>query len=207
MTTSFEFTKKPSASSFGSQHLLPWLGAMSILSTTMMLPGCIVERDDPPIAAAPPVTSDQGTTNITTQPMVVVIDTNESMKATPGDGVGIYVEYKEGGQWTLRATCDTRLSGASCSNTIRVKGSTLTYADSSGTTTTSSSFEANILVRLDSPALSFTAEPGKPVTVEASIDGVAKGDGQFFFFVQDQKVNGGFQGKLSNPLTFLPSRP
>jgi hypothetical protein len=206
MTTSFEFTKKPSASSFGFQRLLPWLATVGTLSATILLPGCIVERDDsPPMVAQAP--RESGTTNITTQPMVVVIDTNESMKATPGDGVGIYVEYKEGGQWTLRATCDTRLSGSSCSNTIRVKGSALTYADSSGTTTTSSSFEASILVRLDSPTLSFTGEPGQPVTIEASIDGVAKGDGQFFFFVQDQKVNGGFQGKLSNPLTFLPSKP
>jgi hypothetical protein len=43
------------------------------------------------------------------------------------------------------------------------------------------------------------------ITVEASVGGVK--DGSFLFFVQDGKVNGGYAGKLTNPLQLQGKTP
>jgi hypothetical protein len=177
--------------------------------------GCIVEHSDspPPLTDYPerPAPVPLPTPiKPSVEPLVVVIDTNEAMKVVGGEGVGIYVEYDEGGKWRVRLTCDSNKSGLSCKNKLRIGsagGRMLSYLDDVGTKTKAASFDANVTSKLDIPEIAFESEPGESVTISADIDGVAAGDGQFFFFVQDKKVNGGFEGKLTNPLTFKPARP
>jgi hypothetical protein len=51
----------------------------------------------------------------------------------------------------------------------------------------------------------MTTEPGAVLSIDARVDGLA--DSAFFFFVQDGKVNGGYSGKLTNPLQFVGKTP
>ena len=51
----------------------------------------------------------------------------------------------------------------------------------------------------------FDTNPGAVITVDAAIGGFK--DGAFLFFVQDGKVNGGFTGKLTNPLQLQGNSP
>ena len=53
--------------------------------------------------------------------------------------------------------------------------------------------------------MTFTTAPGAVLTVEASVGGLK--DAAFLFFVQDGKVNGGVQSKLTNPLQLRGSTP
>src|SRR5579883_97816 len=62
------------------------------------------------------------------QPMLVDVDPNQTMNATPGDGVGVFVQYKTGGHWYVWWTCDTNKSGQPCAfdNTVTVSKGTIT---------------------------------------------------------------------------------
>ncbi|MEO6420879.1 MAG: hypothetical protein ABIP39_15810, partial [Polyangiaceae bacterium] len=51
----------------------------------------------------------------------------------------------------------------------------------------------------------FDTAPGASIVLQGSISGNT--DSSFFFFVQDGVVNGGFQGKLTNPIEFQGSKP
>ena len=51
----------------------------------------------------------------------------------------------------------------------------------------------------------FDTAPGAVVEVAGTIGGISEPG--FFFFVQDGKVNGGYDGKLTNPLRFRGSAP
>ena len=46
--------------------------------------------------------------------VTAVVDTNRSLSATAGQGVGVFVEYDSGGHWDITWTCDTALSKESC---------------------------------------------------------------------------------------------
>ena len=51
-----------------------------------------------------------------TQPLVVVdVDTGGTLVTTPGNGIGVYVEYQSGGHWRVSWTCDSSLTNLSCS--------------------------------------------------------------------------------------------
>ena len=51
----------------------------------------------------------------------------------------------------------------------------------------------------------FVTDPGARITIDGTVSGLHSGD--YFFWVQDGKVNGGYGGHLSNPLSFDPSQP
>ena len=54
------------------------------------------------------------------------IDTGATMSnIDPGQGAGAFIEYATGGQWHLYTTCDTAVSGTSCTWDIIVSSSSL----------------------------------------------------------------------------------
>lgn len=53
--------------------------------------------------------------------------------------------------------------------------------------------------------IAFDTKAGQSITVKATVAGIE--NASLFFFVQDGKVNGGYAGALSNPLTFRPTAP
>ncbi len=148
-----------------------------------------------------------------TSPLLVTVDTDQTMTAEPGDGVGVFVEYATGGKWTIWWTCDTKRTQQSCNFAIGATAQTgnIGDVDSSGVqggeVTTPIPSRVEVLVRTSTElhGITFTTTPGAVLTLEASVGGVK--DGAFLFFVQDGKVNGGYKGKLTNPLQLQGKTP
>jgi hypothetical protein len=194
--------------------------------------GCVYEdepprrlaRDpDPVYEPAPPAqnngggtTSDNSNTGSATSPapMLVEVDTDQTMTADPGQGVGVFIEYGSGGKWHIWWTCDTAKTGQECAFTVDATATagTISNLDASQVTgggtvssPTASSIHAVATTANEVHGVSFTTNPGVILTVKASLGTIA--DGSFLFFVQDNKVNGGFTGKLSNPLQLQGKTP
>lgn len=148
-------------------------------------------------------TTDPGTT---TTPLLAVIDTDQVMTADPGQGVGVFIEYAKGGKWHLWWTCDTQQTNQDCQYVVSATASAgnIENVDSAqlqgGSTSspTASRVEARSTTTNQVHGITFTTNPGAVITVEASVGGIK--DGKFLFFVQKGKVNGGFTGKITNPL-------
>jgi hypothetical protein len=163
--------------------------------------------------------SSGGTTGGTVQPMLVDVDPNQTMNATPGDGVGVFVQYKTGGHWTVWWTCDTNKTGQPCSfdNGVSVSKGTITNVASmtpgiaatgvtqnapgaiAAQTNTSTGADG---ITFDTP---LTAGQVPVITVDAKVNG--QENGGWLFFVQDGKINGGTNDTLTDPLMFEPTTP
>lgn len=185
-------------------RLLPLFVAAVVVPS---LVGCIIDSRSQHSENGNPVPT---TTAPPTQPMVVTVDTNQTMNAKGGDGVGVFIEYKAGGHWRVWMTCDTNKSNLDCDYDVRIAGATTTNAvltAGSGAglalTQTTTQLEATVLMTTEVNGFTFDAAPGQRITIDATVSGLHSGD--YFFWVQDGKVNGGYGGRLTNPLTFEPS--
>lgn len=193
-------------------RLLPLL-AVAIAVPSLV--ACVVEsrRDPPPDTVTPTPTA---TVPQPQQPLVVSIDTNQTMNnITGGDGVGVFVEYQAGGHWHVLMTCDTNKSGQNCNFDLKLtpdSGALTNYAVATGTANPAnlapmgqSGIEATALMTTEVADFTFDGTPGVRLTIDASVSTLHSGD--FFFFVESGKINGGFTGTLSDPLTFEPTTP
>lgn len=151
-------------------------------------------------------------------PMLVVVDTDQVMNADPGQGVGIFTEYSAGGKWHVWWTCDTAKSQQDCEVVLSATAASGNIADVDAaeleggfvTSPTASRVDARIRTSSQVHGIRFTTDPGAVITLEATIGGLKEGpgpNGSFFFFVQDGKINGGFTGRLTNPLQLQGSKP
>ena len=152
------------------------------------------------------------------QPMLVDVDPDRTMNATPGQGVGVFVEYKTGGHWNVWWTCDTNKSGQSCAfdNVITVSTGSITNlagqqpgASPSASqdspqkieaiTTTTTGIDG---VTFDTP---FSAGQTPVITLTVTLNGVQSvqsdcqsgGSCNDVFFVQDGAIDGNYQGSLT----------
>lgn len=164
-----------------------------------------------------------------TQPMLVIVDPDQTMNATPGDGVGVFVQYKTGGHWDVWWTCDTNKTGLSCSYDITVSVATGAIANLAGQT-----LESNDSVTQDSKtqveAITTTSTgidgmtfdtpltPGQTpvITLTETLNGQESaqfgcqnggGNCNIIFFVQDGQIDGNYQGSLTDPLMLEPKTP
>lgn len=164
----------------------------------------------PPAADAPAPPLGGGTPPTT---MLVEVDTDQTMNAVGGDGVGVFVEYAAGGHWHVWWTCDSNQTAQKCDfsitasvasgkienlNTEKLEGGFATKTSNGELAATSS-------VTTEVRGITFDTAAGAVITLEASVGGLA--DGSFLFFVQNGEVNGGFTGKLTNPLQLQGTRP
>lgn len=151
-------------------------------------------------------------------PMLVVVDTDQVMNADPGQGVGIFTEYAAGGKWHVWWTCDTAKSKQDCEVSLSATAavgniSEVDAAELQGgfvTSPTPSRVEARVRTSTEVHGITFKTNPGAVITLEATIGGLKEGpgpNGSFFFFVQDGQINGGFTGRLTNPLQLQGSTP
>jgi hypothetical protein len=148
---------------------------------------------------------------------LVVIDPDKTMDADPGEGVGVFIEYRTGGHWRVWWTCDTNVSTQgpiACAfeiamtvsqgvialanieaptGSVRTSGSPVREIDA--TTTTGAAVHG----------VTFDPPPGAVLTIDAVVSG--ERDGRYFFFVRNGKVNGGRTDALSDPLMVQSSRP
>jgi hypothetical protein len=165
-------------------------------------------------AASGPVGSTPDTASpASAAPMLVEVDTDQTMTADPGQGVGVFMEYAAGGHWFIWWTCDTAKTGQDCDFKVSATAATgtLSNVDASNlaggflTTPTPSRIDAQARTSNGVHGVAFDTVPGGVITVEASVGGVK--DGSFLFFVQDGKVNGGYAGKVTNPLQLQGKTP
>lgn len=195
------------------------------------LGGCVIDADpNPPrqrarSSAATPSTESTsgGTANETTgtppkvasEISLVEVDTDQVMNASPGDGVGVFVEYKKGGAWHVWWTCDTAQSQQACAFTVTVtsEGGDLAETKEEGFVTGETFFAsgttgvAKSSVTNEVKGVTFQTSPGAILRVEAQVEGIDSASSSFLFFVQDGKVNGGYEAALPNPLRFVGKTP
>ena len=153
-----------------------------------------------------------------TQPMLVDVDPNQTMNAAPGEGVGVFIEYKTGGHWHIWWTCDTTKTGQSCGfdNVVSVASGSITNVtgatgqqSSSPTAPMFVSVQATTTTTANIDEMTFDTpfSPGETpiITLDAKLGGVE--NGQYLFFVQRGQINGGYRGMLTDPLMLEPSTP
>jgi hypothetical protein len=145
---------------------------------------------------------------------LVDVDTNQTLQAQPGQGVGVFTEYQTGGHWHVWWTCDTSVTNLSChfQVNVTVASGAITnvvnqLSDPAGHVAqpSSNAVSATTLTTTSVDGMTFDTSPGVIITLNATIDG--NEEGAFLFFVQDGQVNGGYQGALSDPLMLEPSSP
>jgi hypothetical protein len=204
-----------------------WLAVAGLL-LPLALAGCAVYEDDhhhhhhqeaPPSSYAEPAPEPAPPSSVvppppaSSTPLLVEVDTGQTMSAAPGEGVGVFVEYASGGLWYVWWTCDTLASGQECAWDVRVaaKSGTIRNVDASSlpggyvTTPNETTLEASATTTTELHGIHFETDPGAVISVTASLDGQASG--AYLFFVQGGQVNGGYEGTLTNPLEFQGSTP
>jgi hypothetical protein len=148
------------------------------------------------------------------QPMLVDVDPNLTLTAKPGDGVGVFTEYRTGGHWHVWWTCDTNATNLPCSFQIAAS-----VASSAITNVSSQLLEASDQLTRPGPqdvqvvtttstgvdGVQFDVPAGASITLDVQLNG--QRDGSFLFFAQGGQVNGGYPGTLSDPLMLEPSSP
>lgn len=145
-------------------------------------------------------------------PMVVDVDPGGTLDATPGGGVGVFTEYRVGGHWLVWWTCDTNITLQSCSYQLTVSAMQGAISNLQGfaipdriSQPTSESFVVSSNTTTERDQMAFDTEPGASIELEVQL--YPEPDKNFLFFVQDGKVNGGYQGSLTNPLILEPLSP
>lgn len=90
----------------------PGLWPILLTASSLALGGCIIVEEDhddgwsDDYYVPPPAEAEE--------PMLMTIDTDATVTAEPGEGVGVFVEYATGGTWRIWTTCDTNHSNAPC---------------------------------------------------------------------------------------------
>jgi hypothetical protein len=143
--------------------------------------------------------------------LTVLIDTDQTMTATGGDGVGVFVEYAAGGHWHLWWTCDTSRSGLSCGFSIDgnaevAAGGIRNLTGDAAAQLANGALSISSSTAYEVHEIAFDTNAGTKLTLNARVQGIDPAT-SFFFFVQDGKINGGFKGRLTNPLIFQPTAP
>jgi hypothetical protein len=200
--------------------MLPGRTMACCLVSVMLLAACTADVR-PSTSTGWPATSTGGGSSggtssgpASTQPMLVDVDTNRTMTATPGEGVGIFTEYAAGGHWHTWWTCDTNQTGADCSFDVTVSTAGGAFTNVAGESLASSdqllqpaAGQVEVVTQTSTgvSGVSLDTTAGSIVTLDAKMNGTQ--DGHLLFFVQDSQVNGGYQGTLTDPLMFEPSTP
>lgn len=140
----------------------------------------------------------------------VSIQPDQTLDAAPGEGVGIFVEYRNDGSWYIWTTCDTFSSKAVCSFDMFVSmdpAQLRTYAtdqvegydevkDLGG-----GQLEFIADTDSDTDGLVVQGEPGAPLQLEMYLDGNSAE--KFVYWVSDNVMH---PGAPSNPVQFIPAK-
>lgn len=147
-------------------------------------------------------------------PILVDIETNQTMNAAPGQGVGVFTEYTAGGHWHVWWTCDSNLNPQSvCPFDVKISVAsgaitntkTEKFEGADTLTPSATQLEAQTTTTTDLDGVLFDTDPGAIITLDATVAG--KHDSRFLFFVQDGQINGGFKGNLTDPLMLEGTTP
>jgi hypothetical protein len=200
-------------------------GAVAIAVSAGLVVGCTLQSERVPPGgfetgggSAPNPGTGPAPTGAATQPMLVDVDPNRTMSATPGDGVGVFTQYQSGGHWNVWWTCDTNKTSLPCSFDVSVTVSAGSIAQAAGqglgasdTLTQAGPQQVEVKTTTTTAVAGVTFDTVVPsgttpvITLEAALGGVS--DPSYLFFVQDGNVNGGYTGMLTDPLMMEPTSP
>jgi len=146
-----------------------------------------------------------------TPPIRATIDRDaELVDRNPGQGIGVFVEYHEGGEWRIDVGCDTTLSMLACSWLVvieplegtlsKVAARDLESSDEFEFLPTSVGIDTTTTDDLD--GVSFSAEPGSGIALFTALDGYQ--ESRFVYWVGDGAVHTGAPGV---PFELEPDRP
>ncbi len=203
----------------------PKLALLGVAVLAQLAAACVVRSDPPPPRDSVYVGGGSGTSGGTggvatggpssATPILVDIDTDKTMNAKPGEGVGVFAEYSAGGHWHIWWTCDTNVNTAgplTCDFGVRVnvtQGTIALKTDAPAGASRLSPAAQELTLATTTGAeihgVTFDTSPGAVITLEATIGG--QHDGRYFFFVQNGQVNGGFSGTLTDPLMLEGNKP
>ena len=126
---------------------------------------------------------------------VATIDTNAKMtNINPGEGVGMFIEYAEGGFWTAQFTCDTPNSKITCPWSVQAQ--TLDYSDISGVIDPKATQPKTNIVTYDTVTISdvdrftFQTAPGAAVGFDIWLT-YEDYPNRFVFWIGDGALNQG----------------
>jgi hypothetical protein len=197
---------------------------LSVLAS--LAAACTVRSDPPPSSygGAPSPGGSPGTSGASgattggpssATPILVDIDTDKTMNAKPGEGVGVFAEYAAGGHWHIWWTCDTNVNTAgplTCDFSVHVNVTQGTIglkadapAGASHLAPSAQELDLDTTTGAEVHGFTFDTDAGAVITLEATIGG--QHDGRYFFFVQNGQVNGGFTGTLTDPLMLEGNKP
>jgi hypothetical protein len=148
-----------------------------------------------------------------TVPATVAIDTGATITAQPGGGVGVFVDYAPGGHWSVRTSCDTPSSGASCGFDLYFSGlgastvlSNPQAQDVNGGDTVDMLADGSLHLAADtSTALdgfTFDASPGATLQLDMYLDGVEQP--RFVYWIGQSVLH---TGAPTDPINFTPTAP
>ena len=143
----------------------------------------------------------------------VAIEADQALSANPGEGVGIFVEYRSGGEWHIWTTCDTNFSGVTCpfdiytsvdsSSTIfSITEENLEGFDSTTTQSGLGTVDLHFETGGDYDAAEIDVTPGAILRVEAVIDGQT--EPRFIYWFGDGVLH---EGAPTTPIDFIPTKP
>ncbi|MGH7271615.1 MAG: hypothetical protein ACREJ3_14385 [Polyangiaceae bacterium] len=153
-----------------------------------------------------------GGTGSATPPSLVDVDANGTLTVSPGQGVGVFIQYQTGGHWQVSWTCDTAQSTLSCNFQVDISSATSpiesaqpqSFASSDTFTQVSGQeIDSTTTTAISTQGVTFDTAPGDEITVDAQIDG--QRSGTILFFDQNGQVNGGYAGSVADPLILRPS--
>jgi len=201
------------------------IALLGVAVLAQLAAACVVRNDPPPSRDSvyvPAGGGSSGTSSGSTSggpssatPILVDIDTDKTMNAKPGEGVGVFAEYAAGGHWHIWWTCDTNVNPGgpvTCDFSVRanVTQGTITLktdapAGTSRIAPSGQEIDLDTTTGAEVHGFTFDTDPGAVITLEATIGG--QHDGRYFFFVQNGQVNGGFSGTLTDPLMLEGTKP
>lgn len=178
------------------------LGLAATVAVGAANTGCIIVSDR----------IDDGTTTtiVDDGTAALTIDADAEIDVSPGDNVGVLVQYASGGHWNVFTSCDTLWTDVACefdlfitpeagSSLFNVSSSELEGSDviellDDGTlhlqTTTTTSFDG----------ITFDTDPGALVEIYMVLDGYEQPE--YFYSVGDGRLQ---EGAPTDPVAFVPS--
>ena len=142
----------------------------------------------------------------------VAIEADQALSANPGEGVGIFVEYRSGGEWHIWTTCDTFTSKVVCGFDIfaathpdQLRGFAADQLEE-GQDSLIDLGNGEIELRADTDSetdgMTVQTDPGAVLDLEVYLD--ANSAQPFVYWVSDGVIH---TGAPSNPVEFIPQTP
>ena len=194
-----------------------------VLSAPALVLACVADSSPPTeygasggaVPTGSPGSTTTGSNTPSAHPILVPIDTDKTMTAAPGQGVGVFTEYDSGGQWHVWWTCDSLVDAQNppCQFDVKISVATGVIAQpatqgflSTDTFSSSATQIEGITSTTDaSDGVTFQTTPGAAITLSATVGG--QYDGQFIFFVEGGKVDDGFTGTVTDPIILQGATP